>query len=65
MSGLVDPGLDAWFFGCSVVFLIGLLLVVLSPVGWLRARMPRALPTGFLLAVAAVLAAGLGAWAFG
>lgn len=47
------------------MFLIGLLLVVLSPVVWLRERMPRALPTGFLLAVAAVLAAGLAAWWFG
>lgn len=65
MTGLVGPGLDAWFFACSIMFLIGLLLVVLSPVVWLRERMPRALPTGFLLAVAAVLAAGLAAWWFG
>lgn len=65
MSGLVDPALDRWLFVCSFGFLAGMVLVVASAFERVRARYPKALLHGFLLAVASFAAVGLGAWLLG
>lgn len=61
MSGLVAPGLDAWLFACSLVFLAGIALVVASAVPVVRERYPKALLHGFGLAVFSFALVGLGA----
>jgi hypothetical protein len=48
----VSPALNAWIFGCSLLFLAGMVLVVASAVPAVARRYPRALPHGFLMAVA-------------
>jgi len=48
----VSPALEAWVFGCSLLFLGGILLVVGSAVPAVQRRYPRALLHGFLLAIA-------------
>lgn len=65
MSGLVDPALDAWLFVCSLAFLAGMLLVLSSAWPGVRARYPKGLLHGFLLAIASFAAVGLGAWLLG
>ena len=48
----MSPALDAWVFACSLLFLAGMLMVVGSAVPAVQRRYPKALPHGFLLAVA-------------
>jgi hypothetical protein len=48
----VSPALNAWVFGCSLLFLAGMVLVVASAIPAVARRYPRALPHGFLMAVA-------------
>jgi hypothetical protein len=48
----MSPALNAWVFGCSLLFLAGMVLVVASAVPAVARRYPKALPHGFLLAVA-------------
>ena len=48
----MNPTLEAWIFGCSLLFLAGMLLVVGSAVPAVQRRFPRVLLVGFLLAIA-------------
>jgi len=57
----MNPALDAWIFACSLLFLVGMLLVVASALPSVERRYPRALPHGFLLAVASFALVVVGA----
>ena len=47
----MNPALEAWIFGCSLLFLAGMVLVVASAFPAVARRYPRALPHGFLMAI--------------
>lgn len=48
----MSAALNAWIFGCSLLFLAGMLLVVGSGLPAVQRRYPKALGHGFLMAVA-------------
>ena len=47
----MTPQLETWVFACSVVFLVGMLMVVASAVPAVQRRYPRVLLHGFLVAI--------------
>ncbi len=65
MSGLVNPALETWTFGSSLVFLVGIALVVAYAVPTVRARYPKVLFLGFGLTIASFALVGLGALLLG
>jgi hypothetical protein len=60
----MSPVLNAWIFGCSLLFLAGMVLVVASAIPAVARRYPRALPHGFLVAVASFALVIVGALLF-
>ena len=61
----MNPTLEAWIFGCSLLFLLGMLLVVGSAVPAVQRRFPRILIVGFLLAIASFALVLVGALLLG
>jgi hypothetical protein len=61
-SAMVD--VDTWMFLSSLLFLVGILLVIASAVPVLSERYPKALMHGFLTALVAVALAVVGAFRF-
>lgn len=64
MTGCRSP-LETWVFVRSLVFLIGIAMVVAYAVPAVRARYPKALFVGFALAIASFALVGLGALLLG
>lgn len=46
-----DPANDPLLFGCSLVFLLGVLMVAASAFAGVRARYPQVMLHGFLVAL--------------
>ncbi len=61
----MNPTLEAWIFGCSLLFLLGMLLVVGSAVPAVQRRFPRILIAGFLVAIASFALVLVGALLLG
>lgn len=61
----MSPALENWIFACSLLFLLGIVLVVSAAVPAARERYPKALLHGFLLAIASFALVIVGALVLG